>query len=584
MKRFFFLGLVCFCLNGTVWADELVIAYTGNTYSSLFDCGHCPASVGGSLARRATLLDQLREKNDFFALVDAGNFTAGGILDEFSVSQELDQKRSELYLSVMGKIGYDVLCLGDEDLNFGQKFIQKAVTDNRLNLLSANIKIKKTGDYLIKKYGTARVAFIGLTNPVVARRLGAKSSDYVRALSRILSTLKKKADILVLLSNLGETANKDVAGRFPEINLIIASGNMTTAAAYETVGQTVLCRAAYQGKEVRLIRLTVDKGKVVDWTFDQQPLSTDIAEDDSVKAMLPDCFSDNDCRTAEKGQGHCLKPGSKNAVCQYPEIDPVNVWVITDKSCTSCATGYTEDFLVNTIPGVRFTTVDFRDDQGAALIRKYDLKTLPAFIVALEKNAEVILSRHGSFMERRDDVALINKEMSGIFMYLDRPLLPKRLDLFVDPAVPEFADMVTALDTLRREKEIAVQIHFLETAEGSQITAPTALEEEADRLRAVEMKYPDKFWPYLTRRVSRLSDSWWISSFEELAIDHQTIKACLQGNEFAARLKAEEDLRESLSISHGPAILIDNKMIFQIITIDAQGLLALIEYASSLPR
>ena len=70
MKKVIFIiaALIIFQLSGFLYAEELTILFTGETYSSLYPC-HCPVAPMGGVARRSTKLNELRKQNTNILLV-----------------------------------------------------------------------------------------------------------------------------------------------------------------------------------------------------------------------------------------------------------------------------------------------------------------------------------------------------------------------------------------------------------------------------------------------------------------------------------------------------------------------------------
>lgn len=92
------LGLV-FGLN-TCSAQDLTILYTGSTQAMLYPC-HCPKEADGGVARRATLIKELRKENPDVLFLDSGGFFARGLTDEHAQNIELDKARTLVNLKAM---------------------------------------------------------------------------------------------------------------------------------------------------------------------------------------------------------------------------------------------------------------------------------------------------------------------------------------------------------------------------------------------------------------------------------------------------------------------------------------------------
>ncbi|HOU37205.1 MAG TPA: hypothetical protein PK562_08060, partial [Candidatus Omnitrophota bacterium] len=62
------------------YAAEVTLLYTGETHAMLYPCS-CPLEVDGGVARRATLVKDIRKSSPNVVLVDSGAFFAGGLME-----------------------------------------------------------------------------------------------------------------------------------------------------------------------------------------------------------------------------------------------------------------------------------------------------------------------------------------------------------------------------------------------------------------------------------------------------------------------------------------------------------------------
>ncbi|MFA5199845.1 MAG: hypothetical protein WC442_02900, partial [Candidatus Omnitrophota bacterium] len=80
IKTAFFIFLFVFVSANILYAKEVNIVYTGQTHAMLYPCS-CPIQQDGGIARRATLIKQLKKKDPRLFLLDCGSFTAGSLID-----------------------------------------------------------------------------------------------------------------------------------------------------------------------------------------------------------------------------------------------------------------------------------------------------------------------------------------------------------------------------------------------------------------------------------------------------------------------------------------------------------------------
>ena len=107
--------LAVFCLIGQSRAAEVVLLYTGDTQSFLEVCGCADNQLGG-IARRATMVNDLKRSYPNALLLDAGSLFAGDTV--------LDQLRCKIHLKAMKAIHYAAANIGVGELRFGQAFFE----------------------------------------------------------------------------------------------------------------------------------------------------------------------------------------------------------------------------------------------------------------------------------------------------------------------------------------------------------------------------------------------------------------------------------------------------------------------------
>ena len=111
-SRFKSAALLCalFVLGFKVnsFAEDFTLVLIGQTHAMLYHC-NCPIEPDGGIARRATLIQQLRKDNPNILLVDSGSFFAGGVMDQLSQGKELDQARTLVHLKAMDLMKYDAI-------------------------------------------------------------------------------------------------------------------------------------------------------------------------------------------------------------------------------------------------------------------------------------------------------------------------------------------------------------------------------------------------------------------------------------------------------------------------------------------
>lgn len=297
------LGLIAvFCLwslpcGSEAAAKKITVLFTGESHASFYPCS-CPKAPYGGIARRATMLKNIREETGGLLLVDAGGALAGGVYDEHSQGEAEEKARSLLYLRAMAKMGYAALAVGDEELGFGIDFLRQAA--GSIPLLSANLVDASTGKliftpYIIKKISGVSVAIIGLTTPeaktqLIKQRLTQlKIADPVAALQTLMPKVSPKAKIIIVLSHLGEKVSKELVRKVPGIHLLINGHRKSTQEVAELVGKTLIGYFSYQARRLGRVDLELDaQGHIKKYTPSHIDLSEEVPDDADMEALLAD--------------------------------------------------------------------------------------------------------------------------------------------------------------------------------------------------------------------------------------------------------------------------------------------------------
>lgn len=564
-KIIFLLFLVCPLF---VYSEDLTIVYTGNSYANLYPCGHCPASVGGGVTRRATVIKQIREKTPNVLVVDSGNFTAGGALDESSVDPEHDQVRTVYNYQAMQQMGYDVAILGQAELNFGVDFIKNNLFKNNFKVISANVKSDSIISYYTKKIGKISVAIIGVSPQDVYKSKGFTTQNYSEALKQTLKELASKVNFIILGSSLGDKANIDLAKEFPSLKVILSSGESSGVDLYEKIGDTLIFKPSTRAKDLRVIKLNIENGKIVNFNASKESLALTVKEDEEMVKKIPACFKDIDCGKKDKLVSRCENAGAKNAQCSYNEANPIEAVLITDTNCLFCSVDFPKKILKNNFLGITFKAIDYRSEEAKKNISQYNIDVLPAFILPLTVKDEKNFPKVENFLNKQDNQFFIKKELAGVFLFLKRQEIAKDLVLFLniydDNALKIFNDLKDF--SLTHKIDFKVNLVIPEFTDNDFIRDETAI------ALAIKKSYPDKFIPYLTARLENIKSIDWLGAVESVGLDYKKIKELIKPESVKQLLAINNKLNEELSVRNGNIILVNNNRVFKVFKIKTEDL------------
>jgi 2',3'-cyclic-nucleotide 2'-phosphodiesterase (5'-nucleotidase family) len=232
------------------------------------------------------MVEYFRQRDKSVLLLD------GGAL--FSANRDA----AEFILKAMEVMKYDALNLGSSELQWGKEFLEQSSLMVSFpyissNLLYAGSKIPSIREYIIKEAGGIKVAILGILDPDALDRLphrerhqGWEAVPPEVALRRLLPEVRKKADLVVLLSQLsiaGTLALTEAAGG---IDLAISSGSRDILNPPATKN-TVILNAESQGKALGLVKVALDE-KLVPHVTEKMavPLTASVPDHEAIARLL----------------------------------------------------------------------------------------------------------------------------------------------------------------------------------------------------------------------------------------------------------------------------------------------------------
>ena len=232
-------------------ADTVItILHTNDTHSQIDPLPANDVNAGkGGVARRATLVKQIRKENPNTLLVDAGDVLQGTPYFNFY--------KGEVEYKAMSAIGYDVGTLGNHEFDNGVEALAAALKFANFDVVSANYDLRGTvleqrvKRYVVKTVGGIKIGLFGLgVSPVGLitpdNFKGVTYIDPVVAARDVVKTLRdvERCALVVGMSHLGyyedgQRGDSMVAAQVDGIDFI-ASGHTHTFMK-EPVYQTQPC-------------------------------------------------------------------------------------------------------------------------------------------------------------------------------------------------------------------------------------------------------------------------------------------------------------------------------------------------------
>lgn len=541
------------------YGQEIQIVYTGETHAMLYPC-NCTIEPDGGIARRATLIKQLKKNHPNTLLLDSGRFFAGGVMDEYSQNAQLDAQRTLINLQAMELMQYDAASIADDEFSFGRDFLEEHTKNSKINFISSNIKSEKLSPYLIKEAGGVKIGILGVAPLSVKPKAGGLPvDDPMYAVKDTVMQLKGKGvDIVVVLSQLGQDEDLRLANQIRGIDIIISCYNRKTTEPSVKAGSTLILYTSLQGRRLGVLRIIMKDKKITSYKVEILRLSSEIKDDPDTLKILPRCFADNDCKKTGL-VGICQNPGNLDSSCQFIETAKVALSIIMPKDCRVCNTEGVIKYLRARFPGLTVTYIDYPGPQADKLIKDFKIIGLPVYLLGKEADKEKSFDSIKDKLQAKGDFYMLEPFASGISYFLDRPREQGKIDLFLSLFAKNTPELLDAI------KDFNPQVHFLavEIANGFNAAGGISEVEECLRSVCVQKYYPQSFWSYISCRAKNRNSSWWEDCLPNLPnSDIEKIRTCARGKEGEGLLKENIGLNKELKVMFGPTYLMDNYEIF----------------------
>jgi 5'-nucleotidase len=234
----------------------------------------------GGVARRATLVKQIRKENANTLLVDAG--------DSFQGTPYFNLYKGEVEYKAMSAVGYDVVTLGNHDFDNGIEALAAAMKFATFEFVSANYDVRGTAiekrvkPYVVRVMNGVRVGIFGLGIKLEGLNspesfAGLKYYDPVKVARGAVRALREveRCAMVVCLSHLGyypkpkgdEIGDSQVVGQVDGIDFIASGHTHTFMKQPVLVRQpsgkdTVIFQVGKSGIYLGRVDFTVKSGKV----------------------------------------------------------------------------------------------------------------------------------------------------------------------------------------------------------------------------------------------------------------------------------------------------------------------------------
>lgn len=260
--------------------SRITLLHTNDTHSRIepFPPGMGNLTGRGGIARRSTLVHQLRKELGSVLLLDAG--------DTFQGTPYYNQYKGKLDYQLMSLVGYDAATLGNHDFDSGVEALLEAMTEARFPFVNCNFDCagapalaKRLHPWLVREFQGLKVGLTGVgvafKNLVSPRNhQGITWRDPYESLKPVVRHLreKEKVDMVVVLSHLGHDLRGDthddlrMPGQVPGIDAIIGGHSHTfleePVRVSTGLGTTVIFQVGFGGVNLGRMDFTLSRGEL----------------------------------------------------------------------------------------------------------------------------------------------------------------------------------------------------------------------------------------------------------------------------------------------------------------------------------
>ncbi len=251
-------ALLCGCSKKAAPSADIQVCFTCDTRGRLEPCG-CFTGQFGGLTRLKTAMDA---KTPPDALrVDVGDAIGG--------AEDYDIIQYRYMLQAFAGLKFDALNIGAREAAVSLAELLNIKKTSPVPILSANLVDKATGRPVFEPYRIVQrnglsIALVGVLDP---RAVGNDLGEGLRVepmepvLTRLLSELRPRADLLVLLAFADEEALDGLAEKFFEPHVILGGKVSQPAQAVKRTNHSLVYFVTNESRALGILRLKVSRDK-----------------------------------------------------------------------------------------------------------------------------------------------------------------------------------------------------------------------------------------------------------------------------------------------------------------------------------
>ena len=214
----------------------------------------------GGIAYLSAKADKLRKEKPSLFLA-AGDMIQGNNWANLTLGESV--------VELMNIMRFDAMVIGNHEFDFGQDVLKKRISEAEFPVLGANVEgIDVIRPYIVREIGGVRVAILGvvtdettvLTHP--RNVFGLRFISPEAAVKKYMPVLRRSADIILVLSHIGYSADRLLADEVKGIDVIAGGHSHTKLLKPVSIGNTIIVQAWEHAKALGVLDLVIEGGNI----------------------------------------------------------------------------------------------------------------------------------------------------------------------------------------------------------------------------------------------------------------------------------------------------------------------------------
>jgi hypothetical protein len=189
--------------------------------------------------------------------------------------------RADILVHSYNEMGYEVVNIGEKDLMMGSRFLADLTQKAKFQMVSANLVEKKNQatlfkPYVIKEMVGLKIGIFGLLDDSFTPAIQEKDPnlmilDPLLTSKTVTKHLREQCDLIILLSQLGESRDRRLARENSQIDFILGGGGDALKAVSDRVNDIPLYRLDPRGGYVgRIDYVLVNRRRPITFSISKE--------------------------------------------------------------------------------------------------------------------------------------------------------------------------------------------------------------------------------------------------------------------------------------------------------------------------